>query len=72
MEEEEYEAVSYPWNWKPVLVIVGDFLADVLESGSSAIRALAVRTAASYNHDCNQRDFRNAILRDIETITEED
>lgn len=70
-EEECCTHPSYPWSWKSAGVYVGDFLTNILRDAATLIEGLSVQVAASCNHDIDQREFRDAVVRDIETIVDE-
>jgi hypothetical protein len=74
--DDEYmdgdDEFAYPWSWRAAVCMVADHAAVVLRTGASLIGSLSTQLAADHNYRINQRDFRNAVARDIETITTEE
>ncbi len=71
MDEEEgveYTTPSFPWSWKTAAVCVGDFLTSTLTAAAELTENLSVALAASVNHGIEQRQFREAVSRDIESL----
>lgn len=72
--DDEYDdsPPAYPWSWRASVVLAGDFVANVLHTAGTLVNSLATQLAADHNYRIDQRNFRDAVARDIETITNEE
>lgn len=68
-DDDEGDFPSYPWSWFGTSVNVIDFASSLLYAGASLMDRVRYDLAAANNYAITRRQFQEAAVLELETIT---